>query len=72
MKEWAHHKGVLGLPREAIEDRFGPAIDVLENPSLNTELFLYKEFCIKLSEGRCIGWAPRSEGFERYYVQPDW
>lgn len=72
MKEWAHHKGVLGLPREAIEDRFGPPTAVLENASLNSELLLYEQSCIMLSERRCIGWAPRAEGFERYHVQPDW
>ena len=72
MKEWAHNKGLLGLLREAIEDRVGPPVDVLENPSLNTELLLYDQFCIQLSQRRCIGWAPRAQGFERYYIQPDW
>jgi len=70
-EKWARSYGIYGETKDQIETRFGKPEQVLENESVSTELFVYRDFCVCFHYGKCHGRTPRSANFEKYFVQPD-
>lgn len=70
-RRWAGAQGLTGLTHEEVEKKFGTPVNVIPNSSGKSVLHVYPEFCVSIRQGKCDGWAPRAENYEKWFAQEE-